>query len=213
MNEIDATMNESDRGLVRHTPSLIPGGNAPMSNEEMIRQQLSAGERLLWSSQPRQGFRPVFDSNVGSSCFIILFLVIWTSIPAGVTITRLFDVEQKVELGPIGMATCGVLMIMVMISIDPMRRKCSFYALSDQHVIVKTGASAQSIELLPLSGIVHIELREHKDGSGTIHFPDFTTGSCRAAKTPGFVRINNARMVYNLICKAREQANLKGQEA
>ena len=93
---------------------------------------------------------------------------------------------------------------------DSYRRRRTTYALTARRIIVRSGATTQSLDLATLATM---SLREHSSGLGTITFGSplfpmaFASSSWPGAKgPPEFTQIPDARRVYDRIRDAQQQA-------
>ena len=177
----------------------------------MIQQQLSPGERLLWSGQPRAGV--VFRS---ADFFMIPFSLMWGGFAIyweAMAVTS--DGPFFFKLWGIPFVLIGLYMIVGRFFWDSFARGRTFYGLSDQRVIIVATATGTKVTSLPLRGLPQITLSEKSDGSGTIQFghnPSMQSAWFAGTAWPGvqqapsFEVLENAKNVYEQIRQAQQRA-------
>jgi len=188
-----------------------------MGDDEPIRQQLNAGEHLLWSGRPRQGIRPTFEEQAGGSIAFIAFMGVWLVMVAFSILSNLRDIEGQFEpgvlIGGVGILLVGGAILALAVSSDAVDRAHTFYGLTDTRIIQITGVRRPSIRSCPLHYLQRIDVQVRDDGSGTITFEDI---SYTQWDTPvilrSFDKVENVQSVYDLIHRAKEQAHGQGTE-
>jgi hypothetical protein len=185
----------------------------------IIEQQLSAGERLLWSGQPRGGVR-----LHAADIFAIPFSVFW----CGFAIFWVVMAMQPMKHGGGGPATTifplfglpfvavGLYMVFGRFIVDARIRAKTFYGVTSDRVILISGLFSRRTKSLNLRTISDLSLTERADGSGTITFgPALPFGQFfSGASWPGasqfsppmFEMIEQAREVYDIIRQAQKSA-------
>lgn len=171
-------------------------------------QEASRGETLLWSGVPRQDifFRP-------ADVFLIPFSVLWAGFAvfweAGVLASH---APGFFALWGIPFVLMGLHMTIGRFFVDAYRRRRTTYALTARRIIIRSGATTQSLDLATLATM---SLREHSNGLGTITFGSspfpsaFTSSSWPGAKgPPEFIQIPDARRVYDRIREAQQQTHI-----
>jgi hypothetical protein len=137
-----------------------------MQISESIRAELSPGEQILWSGQPRQGiaFR-------GSDAFAIPFSLLW----AGFAVFWLVSAAQSGA--PLPFVLFGVPFVLVGLYIvfgrffvEAKQREKTYYALTANRIIISSGLFARKVKSLQLKTLSEISLSERSDGTGTISF-------------------------------------------
>ena len=183
-----------------------------MVDDEPIRQQLNAGEHLLWSGRPQQGIRATFKEQPGVPIAFIAFMGVWLFMGALSILGNLRDVEglfePKVLIGGVGILMVGGAMLAVDVGYDVVDRAHTFYGLTDKRIIQIMGVRRPSIRSYPLHYLQRIEVQVWDGGSGTIAFEDV---SYTQWDTPvilrSFHKVENVQMVYDMIRGAKEQAD------
>jgi len=169
-------------------------------------QEVSSGETLLWSGAPRQGvfLRPADALLIPFSILWGGFAIFWESAVLASRAPAFF------ALWGIPFVLMGLYLTVGRFFADSYRRRRTTYALTARRIIVRSGATTQSLDLATLATM---SLREHSSGLGTITFGSplfpmaFASSSWPGAKgPPEFTQIPDARRVYDRIRDAQQQA-------
>jgi len=129
----------------------------------LIRQRLEPQERVLWWGQPRRGirFRQI-------DLFLVPFSLMW----GGFAIFWEFLAVSK--NGPAFFALFGIPFVVIGLYLiagrfvfDAWRRARTYYAVTQRRILILSRASLKSVELRNLS---EMNLRESRDGSGSLTF-------------------------------------------
>jgi len=131
-----------------------------------VERQLSSGEKLLWSGQPRAGIR-----LRGSDAFVIPFSILWCGF-------AIFWESMVVREGaPVFMMLWGIPFVLVGLYIvfgrfivDALTRRKTFYGITNERIVIISGLFSQEIKSLNLRTLTDVYLSERGDGSGTITF-------------------------------------------
>jgi hypothetical protein len=181
-----------------------------MVGDQPIRQQLNAGEQLLWSGRPRRGIRAAGSSRAGRLIRWITPFVYWLFVMAIFIWINLRDVEGQVNSGAIVIGVGGLMvgwaMMVFALGYEAVDREHTFYGLTDQRIIRITGILHPSVWSCPLQLLQRIHVRMREDGSGTIAFADVACTYKGSSVVPTFEKIDNVQSVYHLIHQAKEQA-------
>ena len=182
--------------------------NSPASE---IARELSSGERLLWSGQPRQGIR-----LRTSDTFLIPFSLLW----CGFAIFWEASVITKgapffFMLWGIPFVLVGLYIVGGRFFVDARTRQRTFYGVTSERVIITSGLFSRQTKSLPLRALSDISLTGHADGNGTITFgpqhpmaqrhPSGWPGAGRYA-APAFEMIECAKNIYDLIRETQRAA-------
>ena len=175
-----------------------------------IERELSSGERLLWSGQPRGGIR-----LRGSDVFVIPFSILWCRF-------AIFWESMVVRQGaPAFMMFWGIPFILVGLYfvfgrffVDALSRAKTFYGVTNERVIIITGLFSREVKSLNLRTLTDVSLSERNDGSGTIFFGTvypmgrwMPAGSWPGAgryAPPAFDMVDQAKRVYETIRQAQK---------
>lgn len=187
------------------------------NGESNLKQELSGGERLLWSGMPAQGL--LFRA---SDIFMVPFSLLW----AGFAIFWEYSVVSSKQ-APFFFMLWGVPFVLVGLYIvfgrffaDSYLRARTYYGVTDQRIIILTGFINREVKSVTLQGLNDMSLNERPDGSGSITFgptnPMYPMWSGTAwpgtAKklAPAFELITQVRKVYSLIREAQQSSSARG---
>ena len=176
-----------------------------------IHQELSSGEKLLWSGQPRTGIR--FRKQ---DALLIPFSLLW----GGFAIfweTSVFRSNAPFffRLWGIPFVLIGIYLIAGRFFVHAKQRKKTFYAVTNSRVIIFSGLFSRNVRSLNLKTLSEINLDESSDGSGTILFgPIYSMMQNPGGGWPGsgkytapnFEMIENARQIYDLVRRVQTEA-------
>ncbi len=137
-----------------------------MQLSESIRAELSPGEQVVWSGQPRQGI-----TLRGSDAFAIPFSLLW----AGFAVFWLVSAARSGAPLPfvlfgVPFVLVGVYIVFGRFFVEAKQREKTFYALTPQRIIIASGLFSRKVKSLPLKTLAEISLSERSDGTGTISF-------------------------------------------
>jgi Bacterial PH domain len=175
-----------------------------------IERELSSGERLLWSGQPRQGFR--FRAT---DAFMIPFSLFW----CGFAIFWEYSVMTTkapffFKLWGVPFVLIGLYIVVGRFAADVKIRARTYYGVTTDRIIIVSGLFSRQTKSLQLRTLSDISLAERADGSGTITFgpqfmfaprmPSGWPGSSQYA-APAFEMIERAKETYDLIRQAQQR--------
>ena len=132
---------------------------------DKFRDELNPGERIIWSGQPQQGLmlRP-------SDTLMIPFSLIW----GGFAIFWEFSVVSMgvsfFMLWGIPFVLVGLYMIVGRFFFGSMQRGKTYYALTNERVIIISGVVSQNTKTLDIKKLPEINISTKSDGKGTIIF-------------------------------------------
>jgi hypothetical protein len=177
----------------------------------LFREEIDTDERILWSGLPKQGLilRP-------SDAFVIPFSLLW----GGFTI--LWETMAVTSGAPISFMLWGIPFVLVGLYlivgrffVDAKQREKTYYALTNERVIILSGLFRRDIRSLNLKNLSDINLSVKNDASGTIMFgpshpmawwySGLAWPGMGRNTTPAFEMINNAKRVYDLLRKAQRE--------
>jgi len=182
---------------------------------ELLKQQLESDEKLIWCGKPAQGilFYPV-------DIFMIPFSLLWGGIALIWEYFAIILIIKKPEVNHlffpvfgIPFAFVGLYMLFGRYIIDKKQRENIQYGISNKRIFIIRGKKKQSIVRLNLNRLKSINIKERKDGRGTIIFGEkdffdffYVKGVMPRDKftSPKFEMIENVREVYNKIKEAAE---------
>lgn len=170
-----------------------------------LREQLNAGERLLWTGIPKQGV--TFSS---SDKFLIPFSLVWGGFAIfWETTSIVMGAPFFFSLFGVPFVLIGLYLIVGRFFADARRRKYTFYGLTNTRILIKSGAKTKTIKSLNIKALSDITLNENADGSGTIYLSGEgnylpmgrnTSWPGMASKAPAALEmITDVRSVYKQI--------------
>lgn len=179
--------------------------------EMAFQVEIGAEERVLWSGQPKQGLmlRP-------SDAIMIPLSLLW----GGFALFWEFSVAMEGSpfffiLWGMPFVLAGLYMIAGRFFVDAIQRKNTYYALTNERVIILSGLLGRNVKTLNLKTLQEINLNLRGNGSGTITFgPSHPLASWYAGRTwpgssryspPSLEMIENARDVYELIRRVQRE--------
>ena len=177
----------------------------------IFNQELSHGEKLLWSAQPLGGIR-----LRKQDAYLIPFSLLW----GGFAIFWETGVIHSnapffFRLWGIPFVIVGLYLIFGRFFADAQLRSKTFYAVTDQRILIISGFFSRNLRSINLKTLSEITLNERTDGSGTITFgPVYPLFQNPGAGWPGYSRyaspsfdlIERARDVYGVIRRAQSES-------
>jgi hypothetical protein len=184
--------------------------NMLQTPEFVFSQELAAGERMLWTGQPRQGvvLRVSDVLLIPFSLFWGGFAIFWE---AGVLVS---GAPWFFAIWGIPFVLIGLHLIVGRFLWDAHRRGRTFYTLTDRRAIILSSGASRKVASLNLKTISDITLTEKSDGTGTITFgPTHPLAYWGAGMRwpgvpqgpPTFEMIPDAQQVYRLARQAQAQ--------
>lgn len=181
-----------------------------LQSNQRFRPYLFAGERILWSGQPKQGL-----ALSGRDGLLIPFSLLWGGFAIFWNVAvwlAPFGADQGGDPGwlfklwGLPFLVIGLYMIAGRFFHDARIRRTIFYAVTDQRILVLRGSKITSLDI---DRLPRLELTEHRDGTGTLAFEngDMSWGGMSGfswwlpalSGTAQFFRIGNPRTTYALI--------------
>lgn len=177
--------------------------------ESEIRNEVSKGEKILWTGTPSQGL--LFRA---SDVFMIPFSLLWCGF-------AIFWETSVITGGApfffmfwgIPFVLVGLYIVFGRFILDTKQRQKTFYGLTDNRIIIISGLFSRKVKSLNLRTLSDISLSEKSDKKGTITFgPTNYMASMfggmqwpgMPATSPSFELIPNAKMVYDKIRVAQQ---------
>jgi len=187
--------------------------------DRAVRGELALDEHLLWSGMPRQGVR-VRARDVPGVLFMLVWLAVVVYWEGGVMAA---DAPVAILLVGAAFFAYGLYFVFGRFIVDRIRRSRTYYAVTDQRVLIASGLRRRQVKSLALGGLADVSLSEGSGGRGSITFGAATLLSAQPGSTarPGFRRrsatafdsIEDVRRVYHLIREARRSAATGLREA
>jgi len=173
---------------------------------DVFRDELNPGERMIWNGQPQQGFllRP-------SDALLIPFSLLWGGSAifweANVVLS---GAPFSFMLAGIPFVLIGLYLIFGRFFVDMTQRRKTYYALTNERVMIISGMFKRNIKSLDLKQLPEINITTRNDGKGTITFgPSYPMGWMSSVGgfsnagsypvAPGFEMIEDAKRVYQQI--------------
>jgi len=133
---------------------------------EEIKSQLSSGEKVLWSGQPKQGVLVR-----GADAFFIPFSLMW----GGFVIFWEASVLNSNAPGffvlwGIPFVVIGLYLIIGRFFFDAKQRARTFYAVTNERILIVSGVFNRKVKSLDLRTLSELSLAEGKGNEGTISF-------------------------------------------
>jgi hypothetical protein len=166
-----------------------------------IASALDRGERVLWSGQPRQGL-----TLRGVDIFVIPFSLLWGGIP---TVAGLASAQQGEPFGALVAVPFGLIGIYLLVGrffVDAAQRRRTFYALTNERIVIVSGLWSQNVNSLSLRTLDQIDVSSRANGRGTISFGRSPYGSFAVPGWPGMDKFRPA--MFEMISGAVEVGRL-----
>jgi hypothetical protein len=179
---------------------------------DIFRDELNPGERIIWTGQPQQGFlfRP-------ADIFLIPFSLIWGGFAI---VLESAAISQGAPffftIWGIPFVLVGLYFIAGRFFVDKAQRSKTFYALTNERVIIVSGFINQNVKTLNLKTLSEINVSTKRNGSGTITFGAthpmswlYTGGGWptmgRYHSAPSFEIIEDAKKVYQQVKRLQRE--------
>lgn len=180
--------------------------NADVTNQ--FRFDLDADERILWAGQPRQGIflRPQDFIMIPFSLLWGGFAIFWTAMAMS------FDGPGPFAFFGLPFVLIGLYIIFGRFFYDRWIRKNTFYAITSQRILIRTGGRVASLSSVNLATIPEITFQEHRDGRGSIFFGAIApymaqfSSRYRSRMGPYLDQVENGQQVYQILRRAQQDA-------
>jgi hypothetical protein len=167
--------------------------------QQEISRELTGGERLLWSGQPRQGLMVR-----ASDAVVIPFSLFWAGFAFFWEATALRENTPLLfKLWGIPFVLIGIYFVAGRFFADAWMRKRTAYGVTNQRVIIVTTFRKRNVQSIALRSVPETSLSESGDGSGTITLGPAFVGR-RGPASPKLEGIQRVRSVYDMICEAQK---------
>jgi hypothetical protein len=172
-----------------------------------LQEHLDTNEKLIWTGQPKKGI--VFRT---ADIFLIPFSLLW----CGFAIFWVIMASQGsifFAMFGIPFVIIGLIFVFGRFIIDAKQRENTYYGLTDDRIIIKSGFYKKTIKSLNVRTLSDIEYDEKSDGSGTINIgpknPMMIWGNGMnwwpgIKATPSLDLIKDVRNVYNKIIEIQK---------
>jgi len=167
-----------------------------------LQEHLSFNEKLIWTGHPKKGivFRTADIYLIPISLLWCGFAIFWMIMAAqGSIFFAIFGIPFVV---------IGLIFVFGRFIIDAKQRENTYYGLTEDRIIIKSGVFKKSVKSLNIKTLSDIEFDEKSDGSGTINIgprnPTMMLGNGMSwwpgiRQTPSLDLIPDVRKVYNKI--------------
>jgi len=132
--------------------------------EQRLARELAAGESLLWSGRPKQGFmlRPQDSFLIPFSLLSCGFAIFWEASVVSSGAPWFF------KLWGIPFVLVGLYFVAGRFVVEARQRARTLYGITSSRVIIISGLVRESIQSIQLRGLYDVSLTERPDRSGTI---------------------------------------------
>ncbi|NMB67493.1 MAG: PH domain-containing protein [Chloroflexi bacterium] len=173
-----------------------------------FRFELDPAERILWAGQPRQGWM-LHPQDI----FMIPFSLLWGGFAIFWFASVLFIGENIFfALFGVPFVLVGLYLIFGRFLYDRWARKNTFYALTNQRILIRNGGRVASLTSIHLTAIPEITFQEHREGRASFFFSavppqmGFSSARVRSQAGPFFDQIENGQQVYQTLRRAQQDA-------
>ncbi|HEY6503577.1 MAG TPA: hypothetical protein VIZ28_06325 [Chitinophagaceae bacterium] len=128
-----------------------------------LQQHLDTNEKLIWAGQPKKGV--VFRT---ADIFLIPFSLLWCGFAVFWVIMASKGSILFAMFG-IPFVVIGLIFVFGRFIIDAKQRGSTYYGLTEDRIIIKSGLFKKTIKSLNIRTLSDIEYNEKSDGSGTIN--------------------------------------------
>ncbi len=161
----------------------------------LIEQQLQPHESILWAGQPKQGLLLQRADAIMIPISLLWggFALVWEYLAYRQGAPLFF------MLFGAPFVVIGLYMMVGRFYFDARQRKQTYYGITNQRVILLSGARQQHVQSLELATLPGVSLTEFPGGSGAISFASSVplSGGLGAMSWPGVARFTGPR--FNLI--------------
>jgi len=190
-----------------------PFSTQRMSVEQQVQSELSGGERLLWSGQPKQGI-----VLRGADVFMIPFSLLWGGFAFFWEWQVIHsDAPAFFALWGIPFVLIGIYLIIGRFYVEARQRQKTFYGVTNERILIVSGLFNRKVKSLNMRTLSDLSLSQSSSGEGSISFGSgFPFGSwfggfsswpgMEAYLGPRFELIPNAKGVYEIIRNAQRSA-------
>jgi hypothetical protein len=130
-----------------------------------FQSDLDPNEKLLWTGQPKKGI--VFRA---ADIFLIPFSMLWCGFAIFWFTSALTSGAPFIfALFGLPFVAIGLIFVFGRFIIDAKQRASTFYAVTSERIIIKSGVYRRSTKSLNIRTVSDIEYSEKNDGTGTIN--------------------------------------------
>lgn len=171
---------------------------------------MMSNERTLWSGEPGHGlyFQPLDLFLVPFSLVWCGFAIFWTRTVSSTGAPGFFD------LWGLMFVAVGLYFVFGRFVVDMWVRSGTHYSVTDRRILIDRGGPFPRQIAISLADLPPVSLRGGAFGQGTIRFGEsynawggsrgFGAWSPSLDPTPQFIKVDNAKDVFDLINRARD---------
>jgi hypothetical protein len=175
-----------------------------------VQTTMLSGERTLWSGEPGSGiyFQPLDLFLVPFSLMWCGFAIFWSISASASGAPRFFD------LWGLMFVAFGLYFVLGRFIVDMWIRGSTHYAVTNRRILIDRGGIFGRQIAINLADLPPLTLRGGGSGRGTIRFGEsysawngsrgFGAWSPSLDPTPQFIKVDNAKDVFDLINRARD---------
>ena len=184
----------------------------PEISSSIFQDLLDPAEKIIWTGKPRQGFL-FWRSDI----FFVPFSLIWAVLAYLWEFqTAISNVPFQDKLWSVFSLSVAAYILLLRFFVDAAYRYLTFYAITNQRVLIHTGLFKTSLISLPLAELKEINIDQRKNGSGDIVFGPldpkawiYTGGGWpkmgSQMPTPAFELLKDPRVVHKKILEQRKR--------
>jgi hypothetical protein len=174
-----------------------------------LQEHLDPNEKLIWAGQPKKGI--LFRT---ADIFLIPFSLLWCGFAIFWFTTALTSGAPFLfAMFGIPFVVIGLIFVFGRFIIDAKQRENTYYGITSDRIIIKSGIYKKSIRSLNIKALSEIEYDEKSDGNGTINIgpknPMMMWGNGMnwwpgIKPTPSLDLVQDVRQVYNKIIEIQK---------
>jgi len=173
------------------------------STQTLLQNEMLKDEKILWSGQPKQGFSLTGGDILASLIGLIFFL----GIGSFMEYTAIQSFDMFLMIFSLPFILVGLYLIFGSIIYKNYQKKRTYYAVTNQRVIILINSFNKKVESKLMSQIPVLNKTIKKDGSGTIQFDNTgyksIGGDSYRIEAPSFNNIKDVDTVYRMISDLR----------
>jgi len=137
----------------------------PAGVEDLLGDKLAADEQILWAGRPRQGI--VLS---GQDAFLLPFSLVWCGFVVFWFVLASAAARESLFFLAFGVffLLIGAYFVIGRLIVDAFRRAKTFYAVTNQRVIIISGLLVRKESSLDIRKLSALSLSQRPDGTGTI---------------------------------------------
>ncbi len=176
---------------------------------DAVNRPLLPGEHVLWEGRPSTGLilRPIEVVLIPFSLMWAGFSVFWN---VGVWMIDADGGDLFFKLWGLPFLLAGIYITVGRFWLDMRQRQHLMYLVTDRRILILKQGRSSTTKSVDIKRLPSLELDERQDGTGTIRFGpasswfggnNFGIWQPSLDPTPQFIRIENARKIFEMIQK------------